>query len=44
MDIDINGIDFGKTFKPMRYWSFPSTWDKDKRRAELNSILYSFSS
>ena len=41
MNIYINDVDFGKGFSVQRYWSFPSTWDKDKRRAELNSILYS---
>lgn len=37
----INEINFLDKFSAMKYWSFPSTWDKEKRRTELNSILYS---
>lgn len=37
----VQGINFYEDFKAMRYWSYPSSWDKEKRKAELNKMLYS---
>lgn len=36
----INGVDF-LNMQVMRYWSFPSTYSKGKKRDELSSMLYS---
>ena len=37
----VAGKDFYEDFKVMKYWSFVSSWDKEKRKNELNKILYS---
>ena len=30
-----------RELEPEKYWSFPSTWDKDKRTRELDSMIMS---
>jgi len=35
------GKDFYEGFDAQKYWSFPSTWNVEKRASELNSMLYS---
>lgn len=37
----IAGKDFYNDFEAMRYWSFPSSYDSNKRKETLNSMLYS---
>jgi hypothetical protein len=37
----INGINFVEDFEAMKYWSFPSSYSKEKKQTELNNILYS---
>ena len=36
----INGIDFHE-LSIMKYWSFPSTWDKEKKKKTVNERIFS---
>ena len=37
----IKGFNWLEDFQPQKYWSFPASWDREKKTKELNSMLYS---